>query len=149
LYDTLQASRALQRPLTLPSAREAAAVDHQKAGQHQADHTQAARHPAGVETDAGAGGSSSEAEPALETTEVNPEAPCADETPQVMRRTAGSVSRAFGQTPPEVRAGQGSSSLSYRKLVAGCVSRLWSQAQLALSIQGACPYALATGDLQV
>jgi hypothetical protein len=103
----LQASRALQRPLTLPSAREAAAIDHQTAEQHQAEHTQA-RHPAGMEYDAGAGGSSSQAEPALETTELNPEAPRTDDSPQVMRRTAGSVSRAFGQTPPEVR-GRGSS----------------------------------------
>lgn len=104
----LQASRALQRPLTLPSAREAAAVDHYKAEHHQSDDTEP-RHPAGTEAHAGAGGSSSEAEPALETTELNPEAPHADETPQVMRRTAGSVSRAFGQTPPEVSWDQGSS----------------------------------------
>ena len=133
----LQASRALQRPLTLPTAREAAAVDKRHQAQHSsaqhtslsaaaasiaaglraavADTTRAAHHPAGTSphdsqapgAGAGAAGSGSggggEAEPAMEGTAVDPEgAGGPGSEPEVTRRTAGDVSRAFGQAPPEV-----------------------------------------------
>lgn len=162
----LQASRALHRPLTLPTAREAAAVDHNRALQHDqaqagpnsqpskasaaaaavlsavqtavqsatgpsggsSDHTN--QHPAGfdekgLQLSSTTGASSSlkrgavgteESQPALETTGVDTEgkndsgaaaggggeAGSSSATPEVTRRTAGDVNRAFGQAPPEV-----------------------------------------------
>lgn len=101
----LQASRALQRPLTLPSAREAAAVDR-RTGLEQQQQEVAEHHPAGPEPPgsgpAAAAASGSDPQPALEATELNPEAPSPDSTPQVTRRTAGDVGRAFGEVNPEV-----------------------------------------------
>lgn len=98
----LQASRALERPLTLPSAREAAEVDHQKAEDQQQQQPSHDQGPAGPEPASQAGSSSGKAEPALEPTGVDPEA-AIQTTQEVTRRAAGDVSRAFGQTPPEVR----------------------------------------------
>lgn len=73
----------------------------------------AGQHPAGPEPPgsgpAAAVTSGSDPQPALDATELNPEASSPDSTPQVTRRTAGDVGRAFGDVDPEVsRAKMGS-----------------------------------------